>query len=110
MGHFSLTCPFELSNAAIHTSTALLLGYLVPHARYLQTRSGTPPVDPWADMLLNDSRHAVTTRYASHDAITNIIAMLAASHGVSTSACLRLVPRTDPDTMERGVDPWNPEC
>ena len=102
LGHFSLTCPFELSNAAIHTFTALLLCYPVPHARYLQTRPGFPPVDLWADMLLNDSRHAATTRHASHDAITNIIAMLAASHGISTSACLRLVPLADPDTMERG--------
>ena len=46
MGHFSLTCPFELSNAAIHTSTALLLGYPVPHARYLQTRPGHPSSRP----------------------------------------------------------------
>jgi hypothetical protein len=102
MGHFSLTCPFELSNAAIHTSTALLLGYPVPHARYLQTRRGNPPIDPWADMLLNDSYHAAATRHASHDAITNIIANLASSHGVSTTARLRLVPLATPDTMERG--------
>ena len=102
MGHFSLTCPFELSNAAIHTSTAILLGYPVPHARYLQLRPAVPPIDPWADMLLNDARHASATRHASHDAITNIIATMASSHGVSTSASLRLVPLADPDTMERG--------
>ena len=102
MGHFSLTCPFELSNAAIHTTCALLFGYPVPHARYLQTRSGNLPVDPWADLLLNDSRHAGATRHASHDAITNIIALLASGHGVSSTACLRLVPIAEPDTMQRG--------
>jgi hypothetical protein len=94
-------CPFELTNAAIHTCTALLLGYPVPHARYLQTRPGAAPIDPWADMPLNHPCHASTTRHASHDTITNIIAMMATSHGMSTSASLRLVPLADPDTMGR---------
>ncbi len=94
--------PFQLSNAAIHTSCALLFGYHVPHARYLETRSGTLPVDPWADLLLNYSRHAGATRHASHDAITNIIALLASGHGVSSTAFLRLVPIAEPDTMQRG--------
>ncbi len=63
---------------------------------------GSPPIDPFADMLSNDARHASTTRHVSHDAITNIIDTMASSHGVSTSASLRLVPLADPDTMERG--------
>ena len=48
IGHFSLTCPFELSNAALHTSTAILFGYPVPHARFLQTRHVPYPCDQWA--------------------------------------------------------------
>ena len=92
LGHFSLTCPFELSSAAIHMSTAILLSYPAPHARYLQSCSGAPPNDPWADMLLNDALHASTTSHAMHDAKTNIIATMATSHGASSSASLRLVP------------------
>ena len=53
-------------------------------------------------MLLNDSRHAGSTCHASHDAIAHIVATLASSHGVSTTACLRMVPLAEPDTMERG--------
>ena len=102
MGHFSLTCPFELTNAAFHTSSALLLGYPVPHARYLQSLHGACPVDPWGDYLLNNSAHAASTRHASHDDITHIIATLASSHGVSTSARLQQVPCATPDTMQRG--------
>ncbi len=103
MGHFPLICPFELFNAAIHTSTAILFGYPVPHARYLWSRLAAAPIDPWAGMLLNDARHTSTTRHASHDAITNIIATLASSHGMPTSASLHLVPLADSDTtMERG--------
>ena len=104
MGHFLLTCPFELSNATLLTSTALLLGYPVPHAQFLQTRPALYPCDPWADMLLNDSRRAGSTRHANHNPITHIIAMLASSHGVSTTAssCLHMVPLADPDTMKRG--------
>ena len=102
MGHFSLTCPFELTNAAFHTSSALLLGYPVPHARYLQSFHGACPVDPWGDYLLNNSAHAASTRHASHDAITHMIATLASSHGVSTSARLQQVPLATPDTMQRG--------
>jgi hypothetical protein len=53
-------------------------------------------------MPLNDSYHAAATRHASHDAITNILANLASSHGVSTTASLHLVPLATPDTMEQG--------
>ena len=102
MGHFSLTCPFELTNAAFHTSSALLFGYPVPHARYLRSLHGASPLDPWGDALLNSSTHAANTRHASHDAITSMIANLASSHGVSTSARLQHVPLAAQDTMQRG--------
>jgi hypothetical protein len=55
-------------------------------------------------MLLNDARpsHAATTHHVSYGANTSIIAKMASSHGVSTSASLRLIPLADPDKMERG--------
>ena len=71
------------------------------HISDLQTRSGALTVDPWADLLLNDSRYAGATRHASYDAITNIVALLASSHGISSAACLQLVPIAEPDTMQR---------
>ncbi len=38
-GRLALLCPFELSNAAFITSSALLLGVPVPHAFYLRANN-----------------------------------------------------------------------
>jgi hypothetical protein len=102
LGHFSLTCPNELSNPAFLTSTALLLGIPVPHARVLQTQREYSSIDPWADMLLNDSSHATNSRWASHNAISVLIAEQATNHGITTSAAPRLVPIAKEDTSQKG--------
>ena len=62
MGLFALTCPYELSNEAILTSTALLLGSPVPHALYLRENiAGYEHCDPWGDCLLNKPDHGAAS-------------------------------------------------
>jgi len=102
LGLFSLTCPYELSNAAFLTSTSILLGVPVPHTRVLRTQAQYGHIDQWADLLLNDAAHASTSRYASHNAIVSVLAEQATNHGISTTAELRRVPLARQDTSQRG--------
>ena len=99
-GLFALLCPFELSNEAFVTSSALLLGTPVPHALYLRDR--TPlyaQIDVFGDRLLNDSGHAAHSRTQSHDHIACILANLATQHGIPTS--IKHVPFADPHSQRR---------
>ena len=59
-------------------------------------------IDPWADMLLNDSSHATNSRWASHNAICALIAEQATNHGITTSATARSVPLARDDTSQKG--------
>ena len=54
-------------------------------------------------MLLNDSRHMSTIRLASHDAFTNVIASMASSDSVSTSASFRVAPLADLNTVKQAL-------
>ena len=87
MGLFALTCPYELSNEAILTSTAFLLGYPVPHARFLKEQvQGYETIDIWGDSLLNTSTHGAAAWKATHDNIAKEIASIATGGGVCTIA------------------------
>jgi hypothetical protein len=89
-----LLCPFELSNAAFITLSALLLGTPVPHALY--PRANNPlyaQFDVFGDKLLNDSSHASHSRTQFHDHITSVLADLATQHGIPTS--IKDVPFAD---------------
>ena len=95
-----MLCPFELSNAAFITSSALLLGTPVPHALYL--RANNPlyaQFDVFGDKLLNDSSHASHSRTQSHDHITSVLADLATQHGLPTS--IKNVPFADSHSQRR---------
>ena len=99
-GLLALLCPFELSNAAFITSSALLLGTPVPHALYL--RANNPlyaQFDVFGDKLLNDSSHASHSRTQSHDHITSVLADLATQHGLPTS--IKNVPFADSHSQRR---------
>ena len=53
-------------------------------------------------MLLNDSSHATNSRWASHNAISVLIAEQATNHGITTSAAPRSVPIAQDDTSQKG--------
>ena len=81
MGLFALLCPYELSNEAFITSTALLTGTPVPHARFLQANfQDYANIDVFGDFLLNSSNHASSSRIHSHNCIAKLIAELASQH------------------------------
>jgi hypothetical protein len=107
----------------MHTSTALLLGYPVPHARFIQRRLGFPPLDPMADARLNDSSLIVMQppapghsprlsrchRQHYWPVVTtglvgqwSLLASLASGHVGSALACLRYAPIAGPDTDGEG--------
>ena len=87
MGLFALTCPYELSNPAVLTSSALLLGYPVPHARFLHDQEAEySDIDLWGDHLLNSSDHASGTWHSSHNSVAQVLAQIATFGGISTTA------------------------
>ena len=103
MGLFALTCPYELSNEAILTSTAFLLGYPVPHARFLKEQvQGYETIDIWGDSLLNTSTHGAAAWKATHDNIAKEIASIATGGGVSTIAVERRIPYCESTSRKRG--------
>ena len=88
MGLFALTCPYELSNEAILVSTALLLGYPVPYARYLRANIvGYTSGDPWGDSLLNKPDHGSASWKSSHDGVAAELAALIPGGGYSLYCC-----------------------
>ena len=102
MGHFALTCQYELSNEAFETSTALLLGIPVPHARFLHDHVvGYENMDLWADAALNSSIHASNTRKITHDRLAQELASIASGAGIPTSSQERYVPYRDDDSRKR---------
>ena len=103
MGLFALTCPYELSNEALLTSTAFLLGYPVPHARFLKERvQGYETIDIWGDSLLNTSAHGAGAWKTTHDNIAKEIASIATGGGVSTIAVERRIPYCESTSRKRG--------
>ena len=103
MGHFALTCYHELSNNALLTSTALLLGYPIPHARFLKQHVvGYFEYDLWGDHLLNNSAHASRSRILSHNIVSQEIAHIASGGGIPTTAKSSEIPMADDDSNCRG--------
>jgi len=103
MGLFSLTCPYELSNEAILTSTAFLLGYPVPQARFLKDQvQGYETIDIWGDSLLNTAAHGAAAWKATHNNIAMEIASIATGGGVSTIAVERRIPYCESTSRKRG--------
>ena len=117
MGLFALTCPYELSNQAFVTSTALLLGVPVPHACFLKNHvTQYQHIDVWADFLLNDAGHAAGARHSSHNRIALELACIATRNGIPTTAVESRIPfcedtvqdRGDMATLVGGLIPTNP--
>jgi hypothetical protein len=102
MGHFALTCPFELSNEAFETTTAIVLGYPVPHARFLRTHvQQYPDMDNWADRALNSSAHASNTRRTTHDRIAQELAHIATQAGIPATSIEHNIPYLDEISHKR---------
>ena len=103
MGLFALTCPYELSNPAVLTSSALLLGYPVPHARFLMEQEAEySEINGWGDRLLNWSRHAAGTWHSSHNRIAQELAQIATGGGISTTATEAQIPCISATSRRRG--------
>jgi hypothetical protein len=103
MGLFALTCPYELSNQAVPTSSALLLGYPVPHARYLKAREEAyHHIDLWEDQLLNDSSHAAGSWQSSHNRVAQEFAQIASAGGIPTTAIETQIPTVSDTSSKRG--------
>ena len=103
MGLFTLTCHQELSNQALLTSTALLLGYPIPHARFLKQHvQGYHEYDLWGDHLLNNSTHASRSRIISHDTVSHELARIASDGGIPTTAKQSEIPMADDESNCRG--------
>jgi hypothetical protein len=93
---FSLTSFQELSNEAFLTSTSLLLGLPVPHARYLQaTQPLYANTDIWADNLLNKSAHAAETRKTTHTQFAQELTRIANECGIPTTCNESRIPYRD---------------
>ena len=74
--------PYEVSYKAMLTSTAFLLEYPVPHARFLKDQvQGYEIIDIWGDSLLNTSTHGAAALKAPHDNIAKEIASIATGVG-----------------------------
>ena len=103
MGLFALTCPYELSNQAVLTSSALLFGYPVPHARYLKAREPDyHGIDLWGDALLNVPSHAAGSWHSSHNRIAQELAHIATAGGIPTTAIETQIPTTSDTSGQRG--------
>ena len=78
MGLFALTSHQELSNNAFLTSSALVLGYPIPNARFLKEHvGGYGDYDLWGDLLLNNATHASRSRILSHNIVSQELAQIA---------------------------------
>ena len=103
MGLFALTCPYELSNPAVLTSLAILLGYPVPHARYLKDKEVEyHRIDLWGDSLLNGSSHAAGTWHSSHNRVAQELAQIASLGGIPTTAIEAQIPCISTTSRQRG--------
>jgi hypothetical protein len=103
MGLFALTCPYELSNQALLTSTAFLLGYPVPQARFLKDHvQGYEAIDIWGDSLLNTATHGAAAWKSSHNNIAKELASIATGGGVSATAVERKIPYCKSGSRKRG--------
>ena len=103
MGLFALTCSNELSNPAVLTSSALLFGYPVPHALFLeQNDPAYTGIDVWGDSLLNSSTHAAGTWHTSHNRLAEELAQIATSGGISTTAIEAQIPCINSSSRQRG--------
>ena len=103
MGLFALTCPYELSNPAVLTSLAILLGYPVPHARYLKDKEVEyHRIDLWGDSLLNGSSHAAGTWHSSHNRVAQELAQIASLGGIPTIAIEAQIPCISATSRKRG--------
>ena len=103
MGLFALTCPYELSNQAVLTSSAILFGYPVPHARYLLAREADyGHIDVWGDALLNGPAHAAGSWQASHNRVAEEVAQIASTGGISTTANETDIPTVSVSSRKRG--------
>ena len=103
MGLFALTCPYELSNQAVLTSSALRLGYPVPHARYLKAREAAyHHIDLWGDALLNNPSHAAGSWQSSHNRVAQELAHIATAGGIPTTAIESQIPTVSDTSGKRG--------
>jgi hypothetical protein len=103
MGLFALTSHYELSNNAFLTSSALVLGYPIPHARFLKTQvGGYGEYDLWGDQLLNNAFHASRSSILSHNIVSQELARIATGGGIPTTAKQSEIPMVGDDTNSRG--------
>jgi hypothetical protein len=102
MDLFSLTNPYELSNEAFVTMSALLLGIPLPHASYLRQHvSEYADHDEWGDFLLNSATHASATRKDTHDRIAREIGHISFEGGAPMITKEKEIPYRDPDSLKR---------
>ena len=80
MGHFALTCPYELSNDC----------------------KDYEDMDVWGDKAMNSSVHASNTRKSSHDAIVFELDSIARDGGITTISLEKNIPYRDNTSRKRG--------
>ena len=103
MGLFALTSQQKLSNNAFLTSSALVLGYLVPYARFLKEHvGGYGDYDLWENLLLNNATHALLSSILSHNIVSQELAHIASGDGIPTTAKPTEIPTVDDDSHSRG--------
>ena len=104
MALFALTNYHELSNEAVVTVTALLLGIPMMHALYLQDQQpGYADKDVWGDYCLNSSLHAAETRKTTHHSLASEITSISNGSGVSSTCDETKLPFRD-DTSRKRAD------
>jgi hypothetical protein len=81
---------------------SICLGIPIPHARILRTQPAYSTINQRADFLLNDSAYVSLSWHASHDKLAYLLANLASSAGVYSSAAQSAVPRAEANTFRRG--------
>jgi hypothetical protein len=102
MALFALTNYHELSNEAVVTVTALLLGIPMVHALYLQDQHPDyADKDVWGDYCLNSSSHAAETRKTTHHSLASEIASIANGSGVPSTCDETKLPFRDDSSRKR---------
>ena len=102
MALFALTNYHELSNEAVVTVTALLLGIPMTHALYLQDQQPEyADKDVWGDYCLNSSLHAGETRKTTHHSLALEITSIANGSGVPSTCDESKLPFRDEESRKR---------
>ena len=102
MALLALTNYHELSDEAVVTITALLLGIPMIHALYLQDqRPEYAEKDVWGDYCLNSSLHAAETRKTTHHSLASEITSIANGSGVPSTCDETKLPFRDDSSRKR---------